>query len=135
MKKIILFILVILLLLISYILYSSWKHKENEDIELSDSFYLSPNDIKKYEKQALAGDSGATIALDQYYRIYKNDFDTANKWQRVGVQKGYDWALRDYGYNLCNTGHRNEGVKYLEKACAKGYSEACNDAKQCSGNK
>jgi cell division septation protein DedD len=83
--------------------------------------------VKEWRGPALKGDPDAQFNLAQAYKLGRGvptDLAQAEQWYAKAAAQGHPQAVTNYGLALFQNGRRQEAVKWLEQASARGEARA-----------
>ena len=79
------------------------------------SFRLTDDELKNYEKLALDGDADAAFLLYKYHAYGRNDLNMASLWLKKSADLGSQPAMTSMANKYINEGNLKEAKKYMEK--------------------
>ena len=79
------------------------------------SFRLTDDELKNYEKLASDGDADAAFLLYKYHAYGRNDLNMASLWLKKSADLGSQPAMTSMANKYINEGNIKEAKKYMEK--------------------
>ena len=85
-----------------------------QQVSGAQSFRLTDDELKNYEKLALDGDADAAFLLYKYHAYGRNDLNTASLWLKKSADLGSQSAMTSMANKYINEGNLKEAKKYME---------------------
>ena len=85
------------------------------------SFRLTNDELKNYERLASDGDADAAFLLYKYYAYGRNDLNTASLWLKKSADLGSQSAMTSMANKYINEGNLKEAKKYMKSSMKTAY--------------
>ena len=85
-----------------------------QQVSGAQSFRLTDDELKNYEKLASDGDADAAFLLYKYYAYGRNDLNMASLWLKKSADLGSQSAMTSMANKYINEGNLKEAKKYME---------------------